>query len=684
MVYINNRCKRILAMLLKGNYYIPLNQIAEELGVSKRSIYYDICKLNEWLTYYDVSELEVVRGKGILISENDKKKITMIVEGSRTEEKYIFSPTERVEIIYCYILISHLSEAVHVEQLAEYCNVSRNTIFNDLHALVNQIKEYDLKLKYTAKKGYKITGDVVRIRAMFFMYFSNLQPLFGSGVLDFIYKEPVKEYLKKLEKISSELKMEYVDGVLLSLAALVPLMYKGRRRPYFHNLRRENVVNTEEYKLVKKYFYDLDDTEHIFLCIHLLGSRVSAIKDDMFENYSDQSVYEITKSIVAEFEKRACIFFENREELERSLFLHINSSLYRYRYGVQIGNCIAEDVMREYGNIFEITRKVSKYLEQLIDLPISDNEIAYLTLHFGAYLKTSQETNGQLKILIVCVNGLSTGDMLRREVQNLLPEGKIVGVVSAVDVIKIREICNLVISTVKIDSMVPVIQVNPVLTDYDRALILKYRKSQHKEEKNISQGIYEVVKKYISPEKYESLKYDLDEYFKNNNKALSFEKRQPRFLEILKNGRIKIAEGNYQWQEAIRISGRELIEAGSIEKRYLDCIISQLLYYGPFMFLMQGIILAHAKPEDGVKEMDVSMTIFKNPVYFSEYYQAKIVITLAVEDQSKHLQILNDIMTIFEEGNNIESISSMNSEKEILYTMERVIKKNDLQENDEY
>lgn len=680
MVYINSRCKNILDMLLKADYYISLKQIAEELNVSKRSIYYDICKLNEWLNYYHISELEIIRGKGIHISEIDKEKITKVVEGNNREEKYILSPTERIELIYCYILISHLSESVYIEQISEYCNVSRNTIFNDLHVLVNRIKEYDLTLEYTAKTGYKIGGDVVNIRAMFFIYFNNIKSLFSKGMLDFIYKEPVKEYLQRLEAIASELKTKYVDGVLLTLAALVPLMYKGRRRPHFSNLKRENVVNTEEYRLVKKYFPDLDDKEHIFLCIHLLGSRISTVKNDMFENYADQSVYEITKALVAEFEKRACVFFENREELERSLFQHINSSLYRYRYGVPIGNCIVDDVIREYGDVFEITRKVSKYLEQLIGLPISDNEVAYLSLHFGSHLKTIKEAQKQLKILIVCVDGISTGDMLKREVKNLLPECKIVGVVSAIDTINVAEICNLVITTAKIDTIVPVVKVHPVLTDYDRTLILKYGQAKSKEEKNMSKDIYGLVKKYVSPEKYEDLKCDLEGYF-NDNKEMFFQKKQPGFIEILKKRRIEIIEADYKWQEAIRVAGNMLIEAESIEKCYLDKIISQLLFYGPFMFLTQGIILAHAKPEDGVKKMDVSMSIFKHPVYFSEYYQAKIVITLAVEDQYRHLRILNDIMTIFEDESNIENIAEMNSIEEIISAMERIIEKNQSIEN---
>lgn len=99
------------------------------------------------------------------------------------------------------------------------------------------------------------------------------------------------------------------------------------------------------------------------------------------------------------------------------------------------------------------------------------------------------------------------------------------------------------------------------------------------------------------------------------------------------------------------------------------------------MFLNQGIILAHAKPEDGVNEVDVSMTIFKEPVYFSDFYKAKIIITLAVEDQEKHLRILNDIMTIFEDENQIENIISMNSQQKILSTMEGLLEKNYLNES---
>lgn len=61
-------------MLLKATYYSSLNQISQKLEVSKRSIYYDICKLNEWLEYYNVSGLKVVREKEYLLMKIIRKK----------------------------------------------------------------------------------------------------------------------------------------------------------------------------------------------------------------------------------------------------------------------------------------------------------------------------------------------------------------------------------------------------------------------------------------------------------------------------------------------------------------------------------------------------------------------------------------------------------------------------------
>lgn len=673
-IYMNARCRIILSLLLTGDDHVSLQRIAKETGVSKRSIYYDLCKINEWLGYYGIPEIAVVRGKGILISDEDKKYIEEMMDEEHGEESYIFSPTERVKIIICYII--HLGEPVYIEQLSEYCQVSRNTIFNDLRVVVNQLQDYNLTLEYESKKGYRIAGDIIRVRALFFLYFNTLLPLFDSGVVNFINREEIKLYLGKLKTIEQELNTEYVDGILLSLAALLPLMYKQEEKPYFANMKHNEVAKTQEYQLVETYFPDLHDREKLYLCLHLLGSRVAVQTNDMFENSADQSVYEMTKALVAEFEKVACVIFEEKEELERSLFVHITTSLYRYQYGIQIGNPMRDDVVREYPNLFDITKLIVKYLEQLVGLPIPDSEVAYLALHFGAHLKVSRAVNDQLRILIVCINGVSTGNMLKREVQKLLPYAQIVDVVAAVDVINIQEICDLMISTVKIKSIVPSVVVHPILTDYDRKTILSHCLIEKKKKLNESGELFDIVKKYVHEKEYENLKLDLIKYFQGESDIVEMPlaKEPLGLVELLKRERIHITGGSFQWQEAIRFAGKQLLEWGSIEKRYLDTIVSQIRYYGPYMFITQGLVLAHAKPEDGVNHLDVSMTVFQNPVKFSEFHEAGVIITLAIEDQEKHLKILKDIMTVFSEENQVESVLKLESEEAILNFLEKIMK----------
>ncbi len=49
MSNLNQRCEQILSILTHERGYVSLRRLSEKTGVSRRSIYYDICKINEWL-----------------------------------------------------------------------------------------------------------------------------------------------------------------------------------------------------------------------------------------------------------------------------------------------------------------------------------------------------------------------------------------------------------------------------------------------------------------------------------------------------------------------------------------------------------------------------------------------------------------------------------------------------------
>ena len=67
VLYINTRSKKLLNILLRQAEYISLNALAQELSISRRTVYYDINKINLWLEQSGLPSIEIVREKGIFI-----------------------------------------------------------------------------------------------------------------------------------------------------------------------------------------------------------------------------------------------------------------------------------------------------------------------------------------------------------------------------------------------------------------------------------------------------------------------------------------------------------------------------------------------------------------------------------------------------------------------------------------
>lgn len=55
---LDSRSQSILNTLLNSHDYITVNQLAQLLNVSRRSIYYDLCKINDWLVTVNVDEIQ--------------------------------------------------------------------------------------------------------------------------------------------------------------------------------------------------------------------------------------------------------------------------------------------------------------------------------------------------------------------------------------------------------------------------------------------------------------------------------------------------------------------------------------------------------------------------------------------------------------------------------------------------
>ena len=617
---LSQRCERILEMLLNEGDVLDLESLSGSLGISKRSIYYDIYKINDFLEELGVEGLAVERGKGISILPENRQLVKELLKGDSGGQQYVFLPSERLKIIYCYLIQS--CDPLYIQDFQDKCQISRNTVFSDLKTLDAVLQTYDLKVGYSSREGYFIQGDVLKARSLFFMFFGEIRYLYENKILQFSGQEA--GHLKQLELIEQELKQVYVEGNLVALAILIPGLTKGQNTFILDFPNLEEIRLKKEFTLVTKYFPDLDLDNQLYLTVHLLGSRVSQANLNIFPEEVNPEIYRLTKNFVNEFERIACLGFDNKDDLKRALFLHISSSIYRYRFGIQMDSALSNEIIKAYNDIFQLTKGAVRYLEKSLGLPIPDSEVALLAIHFGAHLRTSEEENA-LRILIICVNGIATSNMLKREVAQLLPKAIIKNVFYHKELDLQFSDYDLVIASIKMEISKPLILVRPILTATDRQKILNHP----------------LVQKSLTPSVGPEKNIDKDR----------------GLTSFLTSSCIQVFKQAWEWEEAIKTAGAPLVSQGQVTPGYLEKIILQTKDKGNYMIVTDGIFLAHARPEDGVNQLGIALAVYQNPVDFSGDMVQQVWV-LAAENQESHLQILKDLFEVMRDEDLVKNILS--------------------------
>lgn len=122
------------------------------------------------------------------------------------------------------------------------------------------------------------------------------------------------------------------------------------------------------------------------------------------------------------------------------------------------------------------------------------------------------------------------------------------------------------------------------------------------------------------------------------------------------------------WKEAIIKSAKPLLKRGMIKKQYIDAIFKNFEEIGPYMVIAPRIVLSHARPENGVNRLSMSLTTLKTPINFGNELNdpVELIITLAALDSGTHLQALVDLMDLFTDKKDMEIIFSSTDKEEVI------------------
>lgn len=136
---------------------------------------------------------------------------------------------------------------------------------------------------------------------------------------------------------------------------------------------------------------------------------------------------------------------------------------------------------------------------------------------------------------------------------------------------------------------------------------------------------------------------------------------------------IQVIEQVTDWREAIQTACAPLIANNAITPGYVDAIIQSHNKIGPYYVLGPGMAMPHARPEDGVNQLALGLTVIKHGVEFGSAGNdpIKLLIVLATTDSNSHIGIIAKLAELFDNQDDIDRLQQAESVDEILQVIAR-------------
>lgn len=663
MVKLEKSQKEFLMLLLENENPQSIQSIQDQLDISRRTVYYIVNKINDVFYELRMEPINNKRGHGYYLTADQKKVVDSILHSDKTLQN--LSPDERVHYLICWMMYPKAN--IHIENIMELFDISRNSVFNDLKDLKSEIEKHDVSLYFDIKNGYMINGQVFSKRALLLYYLKILLKKIHYKSIEFLDVSEVETFYSRLQQISLKMHNEYDDYNLLAIACLLNIVHYVDEKFDFSILELRDLEKTEELHMIDKYFQDLNVHERLYLTIHLLGSKAgSVIRLD--DSQRDIQLFELALHLVDLFERQTSCDISEKNELVNSLYMHFKLSMYYYQLSIQISNTLLEDVKENYGNLYQMIRNLCESMDDEFPFILTDSEISYITMHFGGHLKQVQgKFYALIRVLIVCPSGISTSTLLKREVEDLYANVTVIAATAAENIAQYKENIDFIVSTIDLDTDIPWIKVNAILTKDDKSKIasmMSLNMQTYKLNKDNFSGLFSIIQKYVDPTQMKNLKRDVYDYFREGNLIVDVvEEKQLRLKDIMYRDHLTRIDKDIMWDEAIRFASVPLLKTNIITENYINEMIGLVRDYGPYIVIKNRIAIAHAKTEAGANALGTALLINKKNIQFEDDLNIHYLFVISSSNPKEHLQILKDISMLASDDVDLNALLDKNADE---------------------
>lgn len=520
---MNARQKKLLKILINEEDYISVDQLMDQLAVSKRTVHNDLCKVEDFLSDYHI-ELKRKSKHGVKIEASVSKKESLLYYlDIHKEETDILSTKIRRMKIYSRLLSNN--EGTSLNKLADEFMVSKTSIVSDLDIIEKQVQKFNLSL-IKDRKGTRIEGNEIDIRHALSQLASDfvqlefeedqIEPQVSRLDLSTYYRLKNLfniDAIEKIERIISEAeqRLGYVINDLSYVNLITHLLILIKRVDNDTLYTKETakqiyqaevidktmaIANYIAVAIAQEFDIELPEGEVQYIHQYLVCSGIQS--DFMHLNIENHLLdikeehIELVNQLI-EFVSVAihCPLQEDKE-LKISLMTHIVPLLQRIKYHVKLDNPLINEIKVQYSAMFSIITLAVEMIDNQTLHNLSQDEIGFLTIHFQAAVERSMQ---QKNVIIVCPEGIGFSRLIAHRIERFISSIVIKDIVSLNQLQQIDlEGIDFVISTVPIKECAkPVVLVSSFLSEMDIRGINNFLVDHVSEQKQYYQHLGKII-----------------------------------------------------------------------------------------------------------------------------------------------------------------------------------------------
>ncbi|HEY8805020.1 MAG TPA: BglG family transcription antiterminator [Clostridium sp.] len=699
---LNKRCSKLLCEIINAQRYISVSKLSKVFGVSNRTIRYDLDKIDDFLKSSNLLQLIRKPNEGIAYkcSSVEKSKVLDLLDEIDLNQ-YVLSQNERITMILTELLESR--NYITMDNLAESILTSRSTILKDMVKVRKWLSNRNLELKSSKGHGVKIVGEEKYLRETAIVLLTNNVDVYKALNLikaskvsksDYGLEKYKKQLFKNIdipyienclhiaeEQLETKFTDESYSGLVIHIAIAIKRVREDKDivmdKDELKTLATTKgfVVASSIAKLLENRFEVVIPNDEVgYITIHLLGSNVFISKN----NDVDWGTIEfITDNFIKSVSSILNTDLLGDKQLFDGLIQHIRPTIYRLKHNITLKNPLLKEIKQSLEKVFYAIKHSVYAIEEYAGNNLNDEEIGYLTLHFGAAIERINGINKRIiNVIVVCATGIGTSKLVSSKIQSLF-NINIIDTVSynqVDDVIK-NENVDLIITTVPIKSNInniPCVEVSPFLSEKNindiSSVLRKYDNGYiNNHNHTISlEKIIDIVRQSCTILNSDKLAEELASYLSITNK---FKKGvfQPMLSDVLTNDFIKLNVDVENWEQAVRFGGEILKKNDVIEENYIGSMINSVKTLGPYIVIAPGIAMPHARPDESVKKIGMSLITLNKPINFGnkDNDPVNIVVCLCAVDHSSHLKALSELAAFLDDKDFINTVLSANNSSEI-------------------